>query len=101
MKISRCIYNYFNILKIDCKYEGEIFTYDINTNTNTNYNSDAEENAGKYGMLELAKVLKDEFGKKLKALLLERFLLCIMGKAFAFLTGFFKPESGIVNKMLE
>jgi hypothetical protein len=44
-----------------CYAEGEIFTYDINTNTN--YNSDAEEKAGKYGMLELAKVLKDEWEK--------------------------------------
>ncbi|WP_047980458.1 ATP-grasp domain-containing protein [Ornithinibacillus contaminans] len=34
---------------------GNIFTYDVNTNTN--YNSDAEEKAGKYGMLELAKYL--------------------------------------------
>lgn len=40
---------------------GEIFTYDINTNTN--YNSDAEEKAGKYGMLELAKFLKSELEK--------------------------------------
>ncbi|MGG3468936.1 alpha-L-glutamate ligase [Neobacillus pocheonensis] len=38
--------------------DGDIFTYDINTNTN--YNSDAEEIAGKFGMLELAKFLKDE-----------------------------------------
>lgn len=38
--------------------EGEIFTYDVNTNTN--YNSDAEKAAGKFGMLELAKVLKVE-----------------------------------------
>lgn len=35
--------------------DGEIFTYDVNTNTN--YNSDAEAAAGKYGMLELAKLL--------------------------------------------
>ncbi|MFD2043266.1 RimK family alpha-L-glutamate ligase [Ornithinibacillus salinisoli] len=35
--------------------DGKIFTYDVNTNTN--YNSDAEEIAGKYGMLELAKFL--------------------------------------------
>lgn len=41
--------------------EGEIFTYDINTNTN--YNSDAEANAGKFGMLELAKFLKAELEK--------------------------------------
>lgn len=40
---------------------GDIFTYDVNTNTN--YNSDAEQAAGKYGMLELAKFL----GSKLKA----------------------------------
>lgn len=40
---------------------GEIFTYDINTNTN--YNSDAEAKAGKYGMLELAKFLKNELHK--------------------------------------
>lgn len=39
----------------------EIFTYDINTNTN--YNSDAEKQAGKYGMLELAKFLKTELDK--------------------------------------
>ena len=39
---------------------GDIFTYDVNTNTN--YNSDAEQTAGKYGMLELAKFL----GSKLK-----------------------------------
>ena len=38
--------------------QDEIFTYDVNTNTN--YNSDAEKAAGKYGMLELAKVLKAE-----------------------------------------
>lgn len=41
---------------------GEIFTYDINTNTN--YNSDAEEKAGKFGMLELAKFLKAELAKQ-------------------------------------
>ncbi|MFC5541732.1 RimK family alpha-L-glutamate ligase [Ureibacillus suwonensis] len=34
---------------------GVVFTYDINTNTN--YNSDAEARAGKYGMLEVAKLL--------------------------------------------
>ncbi|WML52606.1 alpha-L-glutamate ligase [Neobacillus sp. PS3-12] len=33
----------------------KIYTYDVNTNTN--YNSEAEEKAGKYGMLELAKLL--------------------------------------------
>ncbi len=38
--------------------KGEIFTYDVNTNTN--YNADAEKIAGKFGMLELAKVLKEE-----------------------------------------
>ncbi|RSD28736.1 ATP-grasp domain-containing protein [Mesobacillus subterraneus] len=38
--------------------QGEIFTYDINTNTN--YNSDAEASSGKFGMLELAKALKEE-----------------------------------------
>ncbi|MGD6793997.1 ATP-grasp domain-containing protein [Metabacillus indicus] len=37
---------------------GELYTYDINTNTN--YNGDAEAAAGKYGMLEIAKVLKAE-----------------------------------------
>ncbi|WP_172369512.1 ATP-grasp domain-containing protein [Sporosarcina jiandibaonis] len=36
--------------------KGEIFTYDVNTNTN--YNADAEIVAGKFGMLELAKVFK-------------------------------------------
>ncbi|MGD6940924.1 ATP-grasp domain-containing protein [Cytobacillus gottheilii] len=36
--------------------DGDIYTYDINTNTN--YNSDAEAKAGKYGMLELASLLK-------------------------------------------
>ncbi|MDX8289773.1 alpha-L-glutamate ligase [Metabacillus indicus] len=40
---------------------GEIYTYDINTNTN--YNGDAEAAAGKYGMLEIAKVLKAELEK--------------------------------------
>ena len=34
---------------------GEIYTYDVNTNTN--YNSDAEEAAGQYAMLEMAKYL--------------------------------------------
>lgn len=37
---------------------GNIFTYDINTNTN--YNSEAEENHGTYGMLEVAKFLERE-----------------------------------------
>ncbi|KEZ48991.1 ATP-grasp domain-containing protein [Metabacillus indicus] len=41
--------------------DGEIYTYDINTNTN--YNGDAEAEAGKYGMLEIAKVLKAELEK--------------------------------------
>jgi hypothetical protein len=38
--------------------EGEIFTYDVNTNTN--YNPEAEEKAGRFGMLELAKFLGKE-----------------------------------------
>jgi hypothetical protein len=42
-------------------FDGEIFTYDINTNTN--YNSDAEARAGKFGMLHLAQFLKSELGK--------------------------------------
>ncbi len=42
--------------------DGEIYTYDINTNTN--YNSDAEEAAGQYGMLELAKFLGSELAKQ-------------------------------------
>ncbi|MGG0175870.1 ATP-grasp domain-containing protein [Gottfriedia acidiceleris] len=42
--------------------EGTIFTYDINTNTN--YNSDAEEKAGKFGMLELASFLKKTLEEK-------------------------------------
>jgi hypothetical protein len=37
---------------------GELFTYDINTNTN--YNSEAEAIAQKFGMLELAIVLKNQ-----------------------------------------
>lgn len=37
---------------------GEIFTYDVNTNTN--YNADAEKVAGKFGMLQLAKLLGKE-----------------------------------------
>lgn len=40
---------------------GEIFTYDVNTNTN--YNSDAEAAVGKFGMLELAKLLGKELEK--------------------------------------
>ncbi|MFD1851474.1 ATP-grasp domain-containing protein [Oceanobacillus bengalensis] len=38
--------------------DGNLFTYDINTNTN--YNSEAEENSGKFGMLEVAKYLSHE-----------------------------------------
>ncbi|MFC7687765.1 RimK family alpha-L-glutamate ligase [Ureibacillus sp. GCM10028918] len=38
--------------------EGTVYTYDVNTNTN--YNSDAEEEAQKFGMLELAKMLGRE-----------------------------------------
>ncbi|KGR75403.1 ATP-grasp domain-containing protein [Ureibacillus sinduriensis] len=38
--------------------EGTAYTYDVNTNTN--YNSDAEEQAQKFGMLELAKLLGRE-----------------------------------------
>ncbi|WP_078378534.1 ATP-grasp domain-containing protein [Sutcliffiella halmapala] len=41
--------------------KGEIFTYDVNTNTN--YNAEAEKLAGKFGMLELAKILKKEWKK--------------------------------------
>lgn len=37
---------------------GELYTYDINTNTN--YNSEAEAMAQKFGMLELAIVLKNQ-----------------------------------------
>ncbi|MEH7308156.1 ATP-grasp domain-containing protein [Neobacillus drentensis] len=40
---------------------GEIYTYDINTNTN--YNSEAEAKAGKFGMLELANLLKVELDR--------------------------------------
>ncbi|CAG9620033.1 ATP-grasp domain-containing protein [Sutcliffiella rhizosphaerae] len=40
---------------------GEIFTYDVNTNTN--YNADAEKVEGKFGMLELAKLLGEELDK--------------------------------------
>ncbi|MEH7336164.1 alpha-L-glutamate ligase [Neobacillus drentensis] len=52
--------NHINVAGIEFirNSAGEIFTYDINTNTN--YNSDAEEIAGKFGMLELAKFLKCE-----------------------------------------
>lgn len=45
--------------------EGDIFTYDINTNTN--YNSEAEAKAGKYGMLELASLLKKTLEEKYAA----------------------------------
>lgn len=38
--------------------DGTIYTYDINTNTN--YNAQAEEAAGIYGMLELAKQLQQQ-----------------------------------------
>jgi hypothetical protein len=40
---------------------GTIYTYDVNTNTN--YNKDAEQAAGKFGMLELAKHLEEELKK--------------------------------------
>lgn len=42
--------------------DGEIYTYDVNTNTN--YNADAEKVAGRYNMLTLAKILKEELEKK-------------------------------------
>jgi hypothetical protein len=42
--------------------DGEIYTYDINTNTN--YNSEAEAKAGKYGMLEVASLLKKTLEEK-------------------------------------
>lgn len=38
--------------------DGTVYTYDVNTNTN--YNADAEEEAGIFGMLELAKLLERE-----------------------------------------
>lgn len=38
--------------------KGNVYTYDVNTNTN--YNEDAEKEAGKFAMLELAKYLKNE-----------------------------------------
>lgn len=41
--------------------KGDVYTYDVNTNTN--YNAEAEERAGKYAMLELAKYLKAELKK--------------------------------------
>jgi hypothetical protein len=40
---------------------GVIYTYDINTNTN--YNPEAEAKAGKFGMLDLAKLLKNELDR--------------------------------------
>ncbi len=42
--------------------EGTFYTYDVNTNTN--YNKDAEEQYGRYGMLELANYL----GRRLKSM---------------------------------
>lgn len=41
--------------------DGHVYTYDINTNTN--YNAEAEAHAGKYGMLQLAKLLKEQLTK--------------------------------------
>jgi glutathione synthase/RimK-type ligase-like ATP-grasp enzyme len=41
--------------------EGTLYTYDVNTNTN--YNREAEEAAGTYGMMELAKLLGEELNK--------------------------------------
>lgn len=41
--------------------KGNVYTYDVNTNTN--YNADAEAKAEKYGMLQLAQVLKDALDK--------------------------------------
>jgi hypothetical protein len=38
--------------------QNEIYTYDVNTNTN--YNSEAEQKAGKFGMLEMAKHFKQQ-----------------------------------------
>ncbi|MBM7585165.1 hypothetical protein JOC86_001707 [Bacillus pakistanensis] len=38
--------------------QNTIFTYDVNTNTN--YNSEAEQKAGKFGMLEMAKHFKQQ-----------------------------------------
>jgi len=45
---------------------GNVYTYDVNTNTN--YNSDAEEKAGKFAMLELAKFLGQELEAQNKVL---------------------------------
>ncbi|TSB47871.1 ATP-grasp domain-containing protein [Alkalicoccobacillus porphyridii] len=49
--------NGIQIAGIECirDKEGNLYSYDINTNTN--YNSEAEEKAGTYGMLEVAKYL--------------------------------------------
>lgn len=49
--------NGVQIAGIECirDQEGNLYTYDINTNTN--YNSEAEEKAGVFGMLEVAKYL--------------------------------------------
>ena len=49
--------NGIQIAGIECirDKEGNLYSYDINTNTN--YNSEAEEKAGVYGMLEVAKYL--------------------------------------------
>ncbi|WP_010649680.1 ATP-grasp domain-containing protein [Oceanobacillus massiliensis] len=44
--------------------EGNIFTYDINTNTN--YNSDAEAKSGQFGMLEIAKFLRNNLKEPAK-----------------------------------
>ena len=54
--------NGVQIAGIECirDKEGNLYTYDINTNTN--YNSEAEEKAGVFGMLEVAKYL----GSRLK-----------------------------------
>lgn len=43
--------------------EGTVFTYDINTNTN--YNRDAEDAAGRYAMLQLAKFLGEQLEQTL------------------------------------
>ena len=40
---------------------GDVYTYDVNTNTN--YNAEAEEKAGHYNMLQLAKYLGSELKK--------------------------------------
>ncbi len=39
-------------------HDGNVYAYDVNTNTN--YNSEAEEAAGVYGMLELARYLESQ-----------------------------------------